>query len=77
MKIEKPISSVSINYKDGTNEYLDVYAVVGLSGDMWYSALMSPADEEEKVTMNNLMVGLSDAILEDLDKQRGKGKRHG
>ncbi|MGI2335131.1 MAG: hypothetical protein ACRKGH_00560 [Dehalogenimonas sp.] len=75
MKIEKPISSVSINYKDGTKEYLDVYAVVGLSGDTWYSALMSSADEEDKVTMNNLMVDLSDAILEDLDKQRGKEKK--
>lgn len=74
MKIEKPISSVSINYKDGTKEFLDVYAVVGLSGDIWYSALMSPADEDEKVTMNNLMVGLSNAILENLDKQRDKRK---
>lgn len=75
MKIKKPISSVSINYKDGTKEYFDVYAVVGLSGETWYSALMSPADEEDKVTLNNLMVDLSDAILDSLDRQQGKKKK--
>ncbi|ADJ25820.1 conserved hypothetical protein [Dehalogenimonas lykanthroporepellens BL-DC-9] len=74
MQIEKPISSVSINYKDGTREYFDVYAVVGLSGETWYSALMSPAEEDDKVTLNNLMVDLSDAILDGLDRQRGQKK---
>ncbi|MEN8615018.1 hypothetical protein ABFB09_07040 [Dehalogenimonas sp. THU2] len=74
MKNEKPISSVSINYKDGTKEYLDVYAVVGLSGDTWYSALMSPAEDDGKVTLNNLLVDLSDVLLKELDKDK-KGKR--
>ena len=49
--------------------------MVGLSGETWYSALMSPADEEDKVTLNNLMVDLSDAILDSLDRQQGKKKK--
>ncbi|AKG53272.1 hypothetical protein DGWBC_0593 [Dehalogenimonas sp. WBC-2] len=75
MKNDKPISSVSINYKDGTKEYLDVYAVVGLSGDTWYSALMSPAEEDDKVTLNNLLVDLSDTMLKDIAQDEARNKK--
>lgn len=75
MKNDKPISSVSINYKNGTREYLDVYAVVGLSGDTWYSALMSPAEDDDKVTLNNLLVDLSDTLLKDIAQDEARNKR--
>jgi len=65
-KIEKEIKSVSINYKDGTKEVFDYYAVVGHSGDTWFNIIHYPAGKGDKITMNNYLVALSSGCLQDL-----------
>jgi hypothetical protein len=66
---EKPISKVIIEYADGTSEKLDQYAAVGISGDTWHSIMLSPAGESAKIKMNNMLVELSNTLLEAIENE--------
>jgi hypothetical protein len=65
-QINKPIANVTINYKDGTQDTLQYYALVGLGGDNWYSVMRSPLHDAFKIKMNNMMVELSNEVVESI-----------
>jgi hypothetical protein len=62
-QINKAIANVTINYKDGTQDTLQYYALVGLGEDTWYSVMHSPLHDAYKIRMNNMMVELSNEVL--------------
>jgi hypothetical protein len=66
---EKPISKVIIEYTDGTIEKLEHYAAVGVSGNTWHSIMLTPAGESVKIKMNNLLVELSNTLLEAIENE--------
>ena len=68
--MKKPIANVSINYKDGSKEKMEYYAVVGKSGDIWHYAMFSPHNTASKVKMNNLMVELSNELNASIEKDK-------
>lgn len=65
-KIEKSITSVTINYEDGTQSELQYFAVVGLGKNTWYDILYSPPNREAKIKMNNYLVELSNSLIESI-----------
>jgi hypothetical protein len=66
--INKAIANVTINYKDGTQDTLQYYALVGLGEETWYSVMRSPLHDAYKIKMNNMMVELSNEILGSLNQ---------
>jgi hypothetical protein len=63
-EIKKPIKNVSINFADGTHENLEEYVLAGHDNDTWYSVMYSPALDEEKIHLNNMVVDLSNDLRE-------------
>jgi hypothetical protein len=63
-QITKAIKNGSINYEDGTRDLLKYFALAGLSGETWYHVMYSPGLRESKVKLNNLLVELSEDVLE-------------
>ena len=67
--LKKKIKNVTIVFEDNTRAIVDEYALVGFDGDIWYIVSNTPAGYNDQVEMNNLLVNLSDSILNHLDKQ--------
>lgn len=65
-KIEKPISRISIEYEDGSQDNLEYYAAVGISGDTWYRVMLSPRYLADKIKMNNLLVDLANLLFKEV-----------
>ena len=72
-EIKKPISHVTINYEDGTRELMEQYALVGLSGDTWFSVMLAPPKSAAKIKMNNMLADLSGKLLASISQQRQEG----
>jgi len=64
--IEKTITSVTVNYEDGTRSELQYFAVVGLGENTWYDIMYSPPSREAKIKMNNYLVELSNSLIESI-----------
>jgi hypothetical protein len=63
-KIKKAIKNVSINYEDGTRDELKYYALAGFGENTWFHVMYSPGERDAKVRLNNLLVELSNDVLE-------------
>ncbi len=61
---KKEIKDVVIEYADGTQDVLDEYAAVGYSeaNHTWHKVMLSPAKDEAKINMNNLLVELAESL---------------
>jgi hypothetical protein len=64
----KKVDDVTINYEDRTHDKVPFYALVGYDGETWFSLMCSPPKMESKIKMNNALVGLSDYLLESINK---------
>jgi hypothetical protein len=62
-QIKKAIKNVSINYEDGTHDDLQYYALAGSDKNTWYHVMLSPADNEDKIRLNNHLVELSNTLI--------------
>jgi hypothetical protein len=67
-QMKKPVTSITINYEDGTHEDLFHYALVGLGEEAWYSVMFSPLKTADKIIMNNMLVGLSEGLLKTINR---------
>lgn len=67
---KKEVAYLTINYKDGTRETLDDYALVGLSGETWFSLLHAELSEDDMVELNNHIADLTYKIRDFLDKKK-------
>ena len=65
----KPISSVTINFEDGTHAELGNYALVGSNETTWFNILRSPAQTTAKIKMNNMLVEMSNDLLLTIEKE--------
>ncbi|MCL2707099.1 MAG: hypothetical protein FWE97_02915 [Dehalococcoidia bacterium] len=62
-KIEKPITSVTINYEDGSKSEMEFFAAVGHCENTWYKISKLPAHYEDRIKMNNHLVDVSNDII--------------
>jgi hypothetical protein len=69
-KLKKAIADVTINFKDGTCERMDYYAMVGSTEDTWYKIMLSPPGISDRVKMNNLLAELSSGLVIAVEKER-------
>ncbi len=65
---KKDIARVVIEYADGTQDVLDEYAAVGYNeaNRTWHKVMLSPAKDEAKIAMNNLLVELAESLRQAL-----------
>jgi hypothetical protein len=64
--IEKKITSVTINYEDGTKTQLEYYALIGFEENTWYDILYSPPKRDAKIKMNNYLADVSNRLIESI-----------
>jgi hypothetical protein len=76
-QLKKPVTSITINYEDGTHEDLFHYALVGSGEEVWFSIMFSPLKTTDKIIMNNMLASLSEGLLESIDRREGKMKEVG
>jgi hypothetical protein len=66
----KEIAGISIDYKDGSRETMDYYALVGFSKEVWHSVMLSPAETPAKIQMNNLVAALCNHLIDVINKEQ-------
>ncbi|MCL1886293.1 MAG: hypothetical protein FWF98_06050 [Dehalococcoidia bacterium] len=62
-EITKSITSVSINYDDGTKDDVEYFAVIGQNEETWYKISKLPPRYEDRIKMNNHLVDVSNDII--------------
>ena len=62
-KDDRTVSKVTIEYSDGNKVDLETYGLVGFSDNTWYSVLFSPAEAAAKITLNNMLVEITETII--------------
>jgi hypothetical protein len=69
----KPIADITINYKDGSCEKMNYYALIGVTEDTWYKIMLSPPGVTDRVKMNNMLAELSTNLLDSVVKEKAAG----
>jgi len=62
-EIKNSITSITINYEDGSKSDLEFFAAVGFSNDTWYKISQLPPRYEDRIKMNNHLVDVSNDII--------------
>jgi hypothetical protein len=62
-EIQKNITSISINYDDGSKSEMEFFAMVGFSENTWYKISQLPPRYEDRIKMNNHLVDVSNDIV--------------
>ncbi|MCL2281115.1 MAG: hypothetical protein FWC25_00435 [Dehalococcoidia bacterium] len=65
-EIKKTITSVTVNYEDGSKCEMEFFAVVGFSENTWYKISLLPPHYEDRIKMNNHLVDVSNDIVESI-----------
>ena len=60
---------VTIEYSDGTKINLDTYGLVGFPADTWHKVLLSPAETADQITLNNMLVEISETLIQTIHEQ--------
>ena len=73
-KLKKAITDITINYKDGSCEKMDYYALIGVTEDTWYKVMLSPPRAGDRVKMNNMLAELSTNLIESIEQDKQETK---
>ena len=65
----KTVVKVTIEYSDGTAINLDNYGLVGFSTDTWHKILLSPAETADQITLNNMLVEISETLIQTIHEK--------